>query len=71
MSVARTKPAEKTHSDIYCRYFLNMFLCVNKGESCHTSVSLTVREFATLKSGSTNENVDQVQRFALSSGIVN
>ena len=60
-----------TYSDAYCRYFLKIFLCVKNGERVQTSASLTVRAFETLNNGSTNENVDQLQRSTLSSGIVN
>ena len=60
-----------TYSDTYCRYFLKMFLWVKNGERVQTSESLTVRALETLNSGSTNENVDQLQRSTLSSGIVN
>ena len=59
------------YSAVYSRYFLNRFLCVKKGESVHTSSSLTRRALDTLKSGSTKENVDQDHRSALSSGMVN
>ncbi len=59
-----------TYSEVYCRYFLKRFLCVKKGDSVQTSSSLTLREFDTSNSGSTKENVDQVHKFALSSGIV-
>lgn len=55
----------------YHRYFLNNILCLKKGERVHTSEPFTVRASATLNRGSTNENVDQFQRFTLSSAIVN
>lgn len=53
----------------YPRYLLNRFLCMKKGDNHHTSVSLSVRSVATLRSGSTKLNVDHVHRLTLSSGI--
>ena len=59
-----------TYADAYRRYLLNRFLWVKNGESLQTSDSLTVRALEILNKGSTNENVDQLQRSTLSSGIV-